>query len=95
MEASPLTLWNQAIKRYGVLRELEAQFTQASERGENADRAQQLRDEATALAEAVYALQRLGANPRRREWAGWDIDYDFTGLLLAGSYCCALPLEAA
>ena len=59
-DISFLRLWNEAIRKYHVLQELEETYERAEQEGNDGARAQALKEEAFALAEAVHALQRLG-----------------------------------
>ena len=66
-DLSPLRLWNSAMEKYQTLQQCESQYASASENCDDAAKAQALRDEAVAIAEAVHALKSLGSGAARKK----------------------------
>ena len=87
-DVSFLRLWNEAIRKYHVLQELEDMYERASREHGDAVRAQAQRDEALALAEAVQALRCLGASEARKRLEAYQafLDGASTDTLRLG-YC--------
>ena len=75
-DVSFLRLWNEAIRKYHVLQELEDTYERASREHDDAARAQAQRDEALALAEAVHALRCLGATEARKRLEAYQAFLD-------------------
>ena len=65
-DVSFFRLWDEAIRKYHVLQELEHLCERASWEHNDAARAQLQRHEAMVLAEAVHALRRLGEGEARK-----------------------------
>ena len=77
-DTSLLRLWNAAIHKYGVLEELQHIHQNADAERDDAASAQAIRDETVALAEAVYALQRLGSSEARKRLETYQAFLDGT-----------------
>ena len=75
-DVSFLRLWNEAIRKYHVLQELEHAYERASWEHDDAARVQLQRDEAMALAEAVHALRRLGEGEARKRLVAYQAFLD-------------------
>ena len=75
-DVSFLRLWNEAIRKYHVLQELEHAYERASWEHDDAAQAQLQRDEALALAEAVHALRRLGEGEARKRLVAYQAFLD-------------------
>ena len=85
-DISFLRLWNEAIRKYHVLQELEEMYERAEQEGNDDARTQALKEEAVALAQAVHALKKLGNNEARRKLEEYQafLDGSATPTLLVG-----------